>query len=525
MDVLRRAVEDSPATVIITDAKGRIVYVNRKFVQLTGYSRAEALGKNPRILQSGRHPRPFYARMWRTLARGEGWRGEFCNRKKNGRLYWESALIMALRDENGRTAHYLAIKEDITPVKRAEEKLKLYQARLEKIAEQRSESLKRIANRYRGSLKKLREAEFRYRTVADFTLDWEYWRAPDGSFLYLSPSVERITGHDADCFLKDPKLIERIIHPEDLSSWLEHHERAMEGKVEPGLIFRIRRRDGQILWIEHICRAVSGPKGEFLGIRASNRDITDRRNAEAQAHAHREELHRVGRQVTLGELTAALAHQLNQPLTAIVSNAQAGRALIRTGKAGQDEAMDILGEIASEGERAGAIVSRIRGLLNKRPAEVETLDLNQTVRDVIALLESDALIRKVRLEADLLPSIPPVVADRVQVQQVLLNLMHNAMEAMADTPRSPRQIVVRTHVLEDRSVRVEVQDTGCGFIEGETEKVFEPFHTTKAGGLGIGLSINRRIVESYGGRIWARNDPGGGATVSFVLPLAKQASK
>jgi signal transduction histidine kinase/integral membrane sensor domain MASE1/GAF domain-containing protein len=249
------------------------------------------------------------------------------------------------------------------------------------------------------------------------------------------------------------------------------------------------------------------------------REITDWKRAELDAQRSREELAHFTRVSTMGALAASLAHELNQPLTGILSNAQAARRFLEVSPPDLHEINAILADIIDDDKRAGDVIERLRELLKKGGFQAEPLDLNALIRDVARLLGSDALIRNVRIQSVFTPQAPLVAGDRIQVQQVVLNLLVNAMDAMADCPRDDRIVTVETTVIQDGMACVAVRDAGVGFDPDEGDRIFEPFYTTKPQGMGMGLSISRSIVEAHGGRIWAASNPGRGTTFRFTLPL------
>ena len=367
----------------------------------------------------------------------------------------------------------------------------------------------------------LRDAEAKYRTVADFTHDWEYWSAPDGKPLYVSPSCERITGYDYREFIDNPSLFREVIVPEDRGVWDGHdHDSRMERESQ-GVQFRIRSRDGNIRWIEHVCRPVIDEHSEFQGIRASNRDITERKDAEFEAQRHREELAHVTRIVTIGELATSLAHEINQPLTAIRCNAEAAQRFLAGATPDLNEVRTILDDIIQDDGRAGEVIRRIRALVKKEPLRREAVVLNDAVRESIALVRSASFLAGLSITAELDAELPTVQGDRVQLQQVVLNLLVNAAAAMRDTAPDFRKLVIRTAMEDGRTVMVSVRDSGTGIDKHDMDRLFEPFFTTKTDGLGMGLSISRTIVKTYGGTIGAVNNPEGGATFYFTLPIER----
>jgi two-component system, LuxR family, sensor kinase FixL len=251
---------------------------------------------------------------------------------------------------------------------------------------------------------------------------------------------------------------------------------------------------------------------------ASIVDISARKQAESEVQRLRRDLAHVGRVATMGELTASLAHELNQPLTAILTNAQAAQMLLSSGRATAQELAEILADIASDDKRAGEVIHRLRTLLTKGESERTPLDLSEVTREVMRLVRTDALIRNVSLEMDLADGLPLVAGDRVQLQQVILNLIFNGLEAMRDSTVGDRHLLVTTRRTEV-GVRVSIHDRGPGIQEADLSRVFEPFYTTKATGMGIGLSIARSIVEAHGGSLWAENHAAGGAAFSFAIPV------
>jgi signal transduction histidine kinase/ABC-type uncharacterized transport system substrate-binding protein len=249
-------------------------------------------------------------------------------------------------------------------------------------------------------------------------------------------------------------------------------------------------------------------------------NILSRRRSELEAQRLRRDLAHVGRVSTLGELTASLAHELNQPLTAILSNAQAAQRMLEAHAGNLEEVSAILKDIVEDDKRAAAVIHRLRGLLKKGDLELSSLDLNELVGEVARLVSSRVLVRDVLLRLELTPGLPPVWGDRVQLQQVVLNLILNGLDALQESRTGDRALVLRTGRDGPAAVRVAVRDSGVGIDEAGLDHIFHPFYTTKTGGLGMGLAIARSIVQAHGGRLDAQNNADGGATFSFTLPLS-----
>ena len=560
--------------------------------------------------------------------------------------------------------------------------------------------------------RKLRNSELNYRTVADFTYDWEYWVGSDGTLRYTSPSCERVTGYRREEFLADPGLRERIVVPEDREIWDAHRREKPEGYDLRFIEFRIRRKDGEVRWIEHTCVPVRDDAGGFMGYRASNRDITDRKAAQDHLDMYREHLERlvrertaeleaeidsrrqkeeeldlyrrdlerlvrertaeledeitrrksaqdalavseanlrraqdvaviggwnldlksgeltwtdgvyrifglppgtrldyesflasvhpddleyvnkswsdalkgapydiehrivvngavkwvrekaegqfdhngvplkgsgivqditrrkqaqeqqyilrqqlaqVSRVATAGELTAALAHEINQPLAAILANAQAALHILDGKAPDLAELHEILDDIINDNKRAREVISRVRSLLRKEPSKPEEVDINSVIHDAIRLMKQGSDFTGVSVRTELADGLEPVMADRIQVGQVVINLFANAFEAVSELSEPPRNIVVTTRMDVEGEVIVSVEDTGKGIDEGSLRRIFEPFYSTKETGLGLGLSISRSIIEAHGGRLSAFRNPDRGSTFSFSLPAKNKA--
>jgi two-component system, LuxR family, sensor kinase FixL len=227
----------------------------------------------------------------------------------------------------------------------------------------------------------------------------------------------------------------------------------------------------------------------------------------------------------LGELVASLAHELNQPLTAILSNTQAALRLLGQGSSAPDELREILEDIAMDDQRAGEIIRRLRQLTRKGEFVLQHIDVNQLVTEVYGLLESDSLIRRVPMECKFAPDLPPVLGDRIQLEQVLLNLMVNGLESMKDLPQDGNlRLVVSTRRAGEASLIVAVKDRGVGVTPDKLGSIFKPFFSTKPDGMGMGLSICRTIVLAHDGRIGVSNNPDGGATFEVELPITREVS-
>jgi len=274
---------------------------------------------------------------------------------------------------------------------------------------------------------------------------------------------------------------------------------------------------------ESICLLTNGvpmvdEEGNLKGYRGVDKDITERKRAEAEVARARAELLRVERSLRLSELTASLAHELNQPLAAILSNAQAALRFLKSDKPDLKEFQEIMQDIISDDQRAGNVIRSLRSMMKREEREKRPTILNDVLNDVIQIFRSEAIFRNVRIETELDGSLPPVLGDKGQLQQVVLNIIMNGAEAMSRNPPGQRKLILRTQ-RKHHSIWVTGRDFGPGIDKENLERVFQPFFTTKGTGLGMGLAICSSIIKDHGGRIWAENNPDGGATLFIELPV------
>jgi len=323
-----------------------------------------------------------------------------------------------------------------------------------------------------------------------------------------------------------PVTLERIrsrVHPEDvgLIEKMKMVDQAREGGHDFEWQYRLLMPDHSIKYMHAVAHAAPDQDGQLEYI-ASVQDVTARRLAEEARDKARSELTHVARVMSLGTLTASIAHELNQPLSGIVTNANTCIRMLAADPPNVDGARETVRRTIRDGNRASEVITRLRALFGKKETTNESVDLNDATREVLALLSSELQRNRVILQQELADDLPTVTGDRVQLQQVILNLLRNASDSMSAVDDRPRQLLIRTEGDEDGHVRLTVQDAGVGFDPQVADRLFESFYTTKNDGMGIGLSVSRSIIESHHGRLQAKLNNGPGAAFSFSIPRAPE---
>jgi PAS domain S-box-containing protein len=370
-----------------------------------------------------------------------------------------------------------------------------------------------LTDRQESFEQSLRESEQRFRSMADSAPVMIWVTGTDGRCEFVNQGWLAFTGNTLEQE-RGSRWLDGV-HPDDWGHCGEVYDSAFAARRPFEVDYRLRRHDGEHRWVLDRGQPRYSESGAFLGYVGSAMDITDRRRAE---EANRDLAH-VSRLALVGELTALLAHEVNQPLAAILSNADAAAILLRSDQPPLDEIREIIADIRASDLRADEVIRHIRSLMRKRDIQLQPIDLGETVGDVLRFVAADALERRFRIRREAPAWLPQVLGDRVHLQQVMLNLLVNAMDAMADAPEVMREITV-VKTLRGDLVEVAVVDRGHGIPADKLAHVFESFVTTREKGMGVGLSVARSIIESHGGRIWAENNAEGGATFRFTTRVA-----
>jgi PAS domain S-box-containing protein len=384
----------------------------------------------------------------------------------------------------------------------------------------------------------LAESEGRFRLMADAAPVMIWMSGPDKLCTYFNKPWLDFTGRPLQRQLGNGWS--EGVHPDDLQRCLDTYVQAFDARQGFRMEYRLQRFDGEYRWILDTGVPQFEADGTFAGYIGSCIDITDQKRVEEalresearlrallesteEARSWREQFLRVRRATLMGEMAASIAHEVNQPLCAIVSNAQALQHAFAAGGCDRDEVRETLQDIIQDGQRASAVIARIRGFLQKAPAERSPVNVNDLIREMSKLMQAGMARREVVVKLELAEQVPPVLGDRVQLQQVILNLMTNSADAMERAPKESRALVIRSSGDGAGTAAVTVTDAGVGLDPRNSDRVFDAFFTTKPGSLGMGLAVCKSIVEAHGGKIWARPNDGPGATIEFRLPAIRGA--
>jgi two-component system, LuxR family, sensor kinase FixL len=360
-----------------------------------------------------------------------------------------------------------------------------------------------------------------YMTLAAEAANIGFWcRDYDREEFWASDRWRALFGFTSSESLHIEKFFQ-CLHPNDRESTRQALEDAYQGDGTYQTEHSVLLPDGQVRWISCHGRLELGADNQPLRLLGVSVDITQRKLAELEARAHRNNAAHLLRVASLVELSASLAHELRQPLTAILGNVEAAQLLLAAENCNLQEVREILGDVVADDERAGDMVDRMRMLLKRGTFQPQPVEANQLIRDVVQLMNLELTGRGVQIVTDLPPESLPICVDRVQLQQVLLNLTLNAVDSMSQSPNKNRTLTLRSRRLAGELVQISVTDTGRGILPGREEAIFESHYTTKPDGLGLGLSLSRRILAAHGGQLRAENHGSNGATFHCTIPEYK----
>jgi len=485
--IVWRAVDQSPASIVITDTTGTIQYVNPAFTEVSGYSLEDVVGKNPRILKSGLTSPEEYSRLWETIVYGGVWHGTFANRKKNGELYWESASISGVTNEHGVITHFVAVKMDTTDAKKMEDALRM--------------------------------SEQRYRNLMEHSPDGVYKTTHDGKFVELNQALVNMLGYNS----KEELMAINIVT--DLYFAPGDRERAVADEQGDQMsVFRLKKKDGTEVWVEDHGRYVAGENNSILYHEGILRDITQRLKGEEERKRLEHQLFQSQKFESIGTLASGIAHDFNNTLNIIRGNVDL--LLESANKAGKNEQR--LEKISKAADHGAQLVKQLLTFARKTEFVKRSVDVNDLIREIVDLLE-ETFPKNIALALDLTPEPIKAMADISQIHQVLVNLCVNARDAM---PNGGSVTIATASALADsvrgkfpsapdgRYVSISVKDTGVGMNEETRKKIFDPFFTTKTPdkGTGLGLSVVMGIISKHNGYVDVQSTEGSGSEFMIYLP-------
>ena len=476
---------------MVIDANGAIRSVNNATERLFGYAVAELIGQNVKILMpepyAGEHAAYLanYLRTGRKKIIGIG--REVVGRRKDGSIFPMDLSVGEARERGAFI--FVGIIRDITDRKAAE-----------------------LAQR---------ESELRLRSILDTVPDAIVVSDEQGRIRSFSPAAERLFGYDrAEVIGHNVNILMPAPYHEAHDSYIERYLRTGERHIIGiGRVVTGRRKDGETFPMElQVGEFTSAGSRYFTGF---VRNLTERQEAERRIQNLQAELLHASRLSVMGQMASTMAHELNQPLTAVTNYLEAARQLLATRESGRERVDEMLEKAIAQAHRAGDVIRRLRGFVSKGETERRIHNLNQLVEEALALAVVGARQRGLRVSLELDHTLPAVFVDHVQIQQVILNLVRNAIEAMEQVER--RELVIGTRAMPEREmVEVTVADTGPGIASDVSERLFQPFVTSKATGMGLGLSICREIVEAHHGRLTTAPAPSGGTVFRVILPMASR---
>jgi PAS domain S-box-containing protein len=469
-------------------ADSTMIYVSPSCERITGY-RAENFAKDPTLLKKiiVKEDQKLWLKHHAGKKRSKPHELQFRIRTRNGEERWIEHVCQPVQDETGNFLGYRASNRDITHRKKIEEELE--------IKKQSLAEAQRIAH----------------------LGNWD-WNIVTNE-LYWSDEIYRIFGLTPQEFGATYEAFLDTVHPEDRQLVESSVDAALKEDKPYSIDHRIVLPDGLERIVHEQAEVIRDEAGQAIQMTGTVHDITERKKAEEDRRQLREELTHVSRVTTIGTLAGALAHEINQPLTAIMSNAQAAKRFLDAEKPNLDELREIFSDIVDDTSRSSNVIHQLRDFMKKGEINAVPLNINETIQEVLNLIHRDAEHRNITIKLDTSESLPQVMGDKVQLQQVILNLVINGFDAMMYQDSGSRELTIRTEQDDDNHIHVAVKDTGMGIEEEKLEQIFEPFISTKLEGMGLGLSINRYIITAHNGRMWATNNPDHGATVHFTLPV------
>ena len=490
-DRFRLLADSAPVFIWMSGLDKLYTFFNKPWLEFTGRTMEQEMGNG---WAEGVHPDDLQRCLkvyTEAFDAREGFVMQYRLRRNDGEYRWVSEQGVARHDARGNFVGYVGSCVDVTELINKDDAL--------------------------------RESEERMRLAADAVNlgIWEWDLSKDEA--WVTDTRRAFVGWPASGKITLEHFISRV-HPDDRNRIRQAIDDAIHKGKDYDSEYRMIFSDGSVRWMSTRASVrfdANAKPARLLGISI---DITARKQAELEALQRRQEVGHLSRVAVMGEMAASIAHELNQPLSGIISNASAGQRFIDRGNVDLGELRDLLADIVADGRRAGDVIRGVQSMVKKGAPARQRVNLNDLVMNVVHMVNADAVLHSCQMETLLDPNLPPIEADPIQLQQVLINLVINAFDAMRNTPLSRRKVVITTERNSDGAICTSVRDYGVGISEEAGERLFDHFFTTKAEGLGMGLGIVRSIVESHDGTVAAENVEGGGARFHFTLPVSPAAA-
>jgi two-component system, LuxR family, sensor kinase FixL len=508
-------------SAVLLDKAGRVINWNAGATALFGYSKKEVLGRSINFIYDRNYPFPKLIQEIHTNQRK--WQEDTVFIRKNGIKGYCKTMLCPLPVEQNKV-FALLVHHNISHYKKMEEEWNKNRSHLLEQTKHILEGFWYTANllvETQNSLeqieKKLRESELRFHLLGENATDVISRHTPEGRYLYVSPACKSSIGYSPDDLIG--KNVYKLIHHDDHAKVKKFFRRKYQGNNKP-VVYRVKRKEGEFRWFESNVRLIIDEETRAISeIQLASRDITDR-VLDKKARLRGQQLAHVFRLSTMEEMASGMAHEISQPLAAIVNYTRGCVRHLENNLHDKDQLRNIMEKAAAQAERAGEIVQRLKNFFCKGQLLKTSCKINNVVRETISLMKNELTTSKTKVDFDFVKDVPFIFIDKIQIQQVILNLLQNAIESMQQHHVKDKRIHVQTKINLPDTVEVTLSDTGPGFSKEIINKVFMPFFTTKAHGRGMGLAICRSIIEAHGGQFTINPNTNQSSWIRFSLPLS-----